>query len=88
MGQVAQQLPSAYTGALTGRRPGEVVGPIQFNTTREHFAVLKIVEVREAGEYTFEDLRESIRAGLITEKRRVDLIEGLREKMYVEILGN
>lgn len=88
MGQVAQQLPPAYTGALTGRQPGEVVGPIQFNTTREHFAVLKIVEVREAGEYTFEDLRESIRAGLITEKRRVDLIEGLREKMYVEILGN
>ena len=86
--QVAEELPSAYIGALSQRQAGEIVGPIQFNfDTREHFAVLKILEVREAGEYTYEDFKQSIRANLIDEKRRKALIERLRAKTYVEIKG-
>ena len=86
--QVAEDLPAAYMGALSGRRPGEIVGPVQFTYgAGEQFAVLKILEVREAGEYRYEDLEESIRARLIDDKRREALIEGLRAKMYVEIKG-
>lgn len=86
--QVAQDLPAAYIGALTQRQAGEIVGPIQFTyAAREHFAVLKILEVREAGEYVYEDLKESIRASLIEQKRVETLIEGLRARTYVEIKG-
>ena len=84
--QVMEDLPAAYTGALSQREPGEIVGPIQFSyAAGEHFAVLKILEVREAGEYRYEDLEASIRASLIQEKRVEGLIEGLRAKTYVEI---
>ena len=89
LGQVATDLPPAYLGALSRRQPGELVGPIQFrDRAREHFAVIKILEVRDAGEYTYEDLKESIRASLIDEKRREALLEGLRAKTYVEIKGS
>ena len=81
-------LPPAYLGALSQRQAGEIVGPIQFSDAAgEHFAVLRILEVREAGEYTYEDLEESIRASLIQEKRREALIDGLRAKTYVVIKG-
>ncbi len=85
---VVEYFPAAYISALSQRRPGEIVGPIQFNFDHgEHFAVVKILEVREAGEYTYEDLEESIRATLIQDKRREALMEGLRAKTYVEIKG-
>lgn len=85
---VVEYFPAAYIGALSQRQAGEIVGPIQFNFDHgEHFAVIKIVEVREVGEYTFEDLEESIRATLVQDKRREALMEGLRAKTYVEIKG-
>ena len=84
--EVAQQFPPAYVAALGGREPGEIVGPIEYRVQeKDHFAVLKIVEVREAGEYVFEDWKESIRATLIDEKRREALVEILRATTYVEI---
>ena len=86
VGQVADMLPAAYASALGGREAGEVVGPIQFNYgAGEHFAVIKILEVREEGEYTFDDLRESIRASLTHDKRIDLLIERLRARTYIEI---
>jgi len=86
--QVAEELPAAYIGALGQRQAGEIVGPIQFTYgAREHFAVLKILEVREAGEYRYEDLKESIRATLIDRKRLETLVGGLRARTYVEIKG-
>lgn len=86
--EVAQQLPPAYLAALSRREAGEIVGPIEFAfREQDHFAVILIVEVREAGDYTYEDLVESIRATLIEEKRVKALVESLRAKTYVEIKG-
>ena len=86
--EVAQQLPPAYVAALSRREAGEIVGPIEFSfREQDHFAVLKIIQVREAGDYVFEDLKELIRGSLIEEKRREALIERLRAKTYVEIKG-
>ena len=86
--EVAQHLPPAYVAALSRREAGEIVGPIEF-TLREqdHFAVLRIIEVREAGDYAFEDLKESIRTSLIEQKRVDALVERLRAKTYIEIKG-
>ena len=86
--EVAQQFPPAYVAALNRREAGEIVGPIEFNfREQDHFAVLKIVEVRGAGQYVFEDLAEPIRATMIEEKRKEALIERLRARTYVEIKG-
>ena len=84
--QVAQMLPAAYVAALGGREAGEVVGPVQFNyAAGENFAVIKILEAREEGEYTFEDLRAQIRASLTRDKRIEELIQRLRAGAYIEI---
>ena len=68
--QVAQFLAPAYVAALTGREPGEIVGPIQFTYQgQELFAIIRIVELREAGEFSYEDLEPQIRASLMAQKR-------------------
>ena len=86
--EVAQHLPPAYVAALSRREAGEIVGPIEFTfREQDHFAVLRIIEVREAGDYAFEDLKESIRTSLIEQKRVDALVERLRAKTYIEIKG-
>lgn len=84
--QIAQLLPPAYLSALSGRSAGEVVGPLQFSyRDEEHFAVLKILETREAGAYVFDELAPQIRSGLMEQKRLERLLAGLRDKTYIEI---
>ncbi len=88
MRQIAQILPAAYLAALTGREEGDVVGPLQFGYLgQERFAVLKIVEQREAGEFTYEDLEPQIRATLMRQKRVEALMENLRARTYVEYVN-
>lgn len=86
-GQIAQMLPPAYLAPLGGQRsPGDVLGPIQFAYQgKERFAVIKILETREAGAFEFEDLRDRIRASLVQQKRFSALLEDLRAHTYVEI---
>ena len=87
--QVAQMLAPAYIAALGGREAGEIVGPIQFGyRDQERFAILKIIELREAGAYSYEDLEQTIRVNLMQQKRLEALVEGLRAKTYVEVKGN
>lgn len=85
--QIAQLLPPAYLAPLSGERnAGDILGPIQFSHQgKDRFAVIKILGTREAGTFAFEDLRESIRANLVQQKRFATLLEGLRAKTYVEI---
>jgi len=86
--QIAQILPAAYLAALTGREEGEVVGPLQFGYLgQERFAVLKIVEQREAGEFTYQDLEPQIRATLMRQKRVEALMANLRARTYVEYVN-
>lgn len=86
--EVAQYFPPAYVAALSQRAAGEIVGPIEFKfQEQDHFVVLKIIRVREAGEYVLDDLREVLRGRLIDEKRVEALVESLRAKTYVEIRG-
>ena len=86
--QITQILPAAYLAALTGREEGDVVGPIQFGYLgQERFAVLKIGELREAGDFTYEDLEPQIRATLMRQKRIEVLMEGLRARTYVEYVN-
>ncbi|MDE2796287.1 MAG: peptidylprolyl isomerase [Gemmatimonadota bacterium] len=87
--EIAEWFPPAYLAALSQRQPGEIVGPVEFKDPRgqDHFVVIRIVGVREAGDYTLEDLEASIRRTLIQNKRVEALIEGLRARTYIEIKG-
>lgn len=80
------ELPTEY-GALRTASAGSVVGPIEFDPgdgdTR--FAVVEVVEVREAGAYTFEDLRAQIASQLQQDKQRERVLEELRERTYIEV---
>lgn len=84
--QIAQYLAPAYIGALTGREPGEIVGPIQFTFQGEElFAIIRIEQLREAGEFSYEDLEPQIRASLMASKREEALLDGLRARTYIEV---
>lgn len=80
------ELPPSYSPLRTASE-GDVLGPIQYdigpNETR--FAVIKVEEIREAGAYTFEDLRGQISAQLQQEKRIERLLEELRARTHIDI---
>lgn len=84
--QISPPLAPAYVAALTGKEAGEIVGPIQFALQGEElFAIIRIGELREAGEYSYEDLEPQIRATLSAQKREQALLDGLKAKTYIEI---
>jgi peptidyl-prolyl cis-trans isomerase SurA len=81
------ELPPAYS-ALRTASDGEVVGPIEYPALGQpRFAVVKVDAIREAGAYTFEDVRGQIAASLQQERQLERIIEDLRERTYIEILG-
>ena len=65
----------------------EVLGPIEYQTARGdvRLAVVKVEEVREAGAYTFEDLRGQVAAQLQEQRQYARILEELRAKTHIEI---
>ena len=80
------ELPPAY-GAVRTASEGSVVGPLEYEAGpgETRFAVVRVEEIREAGAYTFEDLRPQIAAQLQQERRIQRLLEELRERTYIDI---
>jgi len=85
------QYPPAYGTALRTASTGDVVGPVEFqqgggtSPGDMRFAVIEVLEVREAGAYTFEDLRPTIASQLQQEKLRERILEDLRSKTYIDV---
>ena len=83
--QIGQMLSPAYGSAIAGTSAGDVVGPVQFEFRGEtRFGVVRIEEMREAGAYSYEDLKEQIRTELLRQKREDALVDNLRRTTYVE----
>jgi peptidyl-prolyl cis-trans isomerase SurA len=80
------QLPPAYA-ALRSATEGQFVGPIEYESGPDEtrLAVVQVISVREAGAYTFEDVKPQIASQLRREKQLARIIEQLREKTYIEI---
>lgn len=83
------EFPPAYS-ALRSASTGDVVGPLEYqqggggpNDVR--FAVIKVLDVREAGAYTFEDLRATIASQLQQEKLRERILQDLRSRTYIDV---
>lgn len=80
------ELPASYAPVRTASE-GDVIGPIQYEVgpNEIRFAVVEIEAIREAGAYTFEDLRAQIAAQLRQETRIEELLEELRARTYIDI---
>ena len=81
------ELPTEYGTALRSASSDSVVGPVEFDTGdgESRFAVIDVLEVREAGAYTFEDLRARLAGMVQEEKQRERLLDALRERTYIEV---
>ncbi|MDX1494681.1 MAG: peptidylprolyl isomerase [Longimicrobiales bacterium] len=80
------ELPPVY-GAIRSASEGDVLGPLQYEVgpNELRYAVVKVAEIREAGAYTFEDLRDQIANQVRQEKRIETLLEDLRARTYIDI---
>ncbi len=81
-------LPEPYAAELAEAREGQVIGPLQITSRGQpRWAVVKVTEVRESGEYTFDDeqVRSQIREQLEQEKLLDEIVEELRARTYIDI---
>ncbi len=80
------ELPPAYT-ILRTTPAGDFRGPIEYEipTGETRVAFVYVIEVREAGAYTFEDLRGQIAGQLQQEKQITQMLQSLRERTYIDI---
>lgn len=81
-----RDLPPGFAEPLLRSEAGQVIGPVEFETQgAPRFAVVKVLEVREGGEYSFEDIRGQILDRLQQDKLLENILEELRSKTYVQI---
>lgn len=80
---IAEQLPPGYAAALTDVEEGDVVEP--FEIQGPYVVVLKVEEIREAGEFSFEDVEDQIRSRLAEQKNLDRIWQRLRDRAYVDI---
>lgn len=84
--QLASVPYEGYAQQLTAASEGDLVGPFQTRFgSQEYFAVIRIEEVRGAGEFTFEDLRDQIRNALSEQKKFQRVLQRLRDRGYIDI---
>lgn len=80
------QLPSAYLNPLRNADTGDILGPIEWSEQGQaSFAVVEVTQVRQAGEYEFEDVQGQLRQRVQQEKLLERVFDELREGTHVEI---
>lgn len=80
------ELPAAY-GVLRSASSGQYVGPLEYQlpTGEARIALVHVIEIREAGAYTFEDVKAQLTALIQQERQREQLIASLRARTYIQI---
>lgn len=80
------ELPPAYA-VLRTTPAGEYQGPMEYQlpTGEPRVAFVYVEEVREAGAYTFEDLKAQIAGQLRQEKQFQEILEELRSRTHIDI---
>ncbi len=84
---VRDSLPTPWRSELRYVQPDDIVGPFQVPSAQDAWAVVRVDEVTEAGEYTLEDqaLRTQIRTYLQREKLMDEVLTELRRSTYIDI---
>lgn len=81
-----RNLPPGFAEPLLQAEPDDVIGPIRYEAQgRTRFAVLRVEDVREGGEFDFEDVRAQIRQRLQERRLMERIVDDLRQKTYVEV---
>lgn len=85
-----EKLPPPYDVEMAKVQPGQVVGPFALAGTEgapTKFAVVKVEEVKAAGEYTLSDpsTREQVRQQVQSQLLMQELISDLKRRTYVDI---
>ena len=82
------RLPLGYATALQLAQEGQIYGPMEYQDARDEtrIAIVKVTLIREAGAYTFDDIRAQLAQSLQQTKQIQNIIDDLRSKAYVEIL--
>ena len=80
------ELPPAYA-ILRTTPANDYRGPMEYQlpTGEQRVAFIHVVEVREAGAYTFDDLRGQLAGQLQQEKQIEQMLETLRSNTYIDI---
>lgn len=79
-------LPPGYE-VISTASAGDVFGPIEYDTGQgsTRISVVRVTDVREAGTYTFEDLRGQLSNRLVQQRQIAKILEDLRAKTHIEI---
>ncbi|MEK6689123.1 MAG: peptidylprolyl isomerase, partial [Gemmatimonadota bacterium] len=87
----ATQLIPAYAEPMEGLKVGELSEvfaiPVEGAPLRTKFAVVRMVERRLAGEFTYEDVKDTIRSQLGEQMALRRFLDGLRNATYVDVRG-
>ncbi len=81
------QISISYAQALQDAEPGDVLGPLRFEDPRSPntVGVVQVLEIKGGGTLLFEDVRDQIEARLKSEKLGEEVVEGLRNRTFIEI---
>jgi peptidyl-prolyl cis-trans isomerase SurA len=80
-----EQLPAGYAFSLRTAQAGDVVGPIEFIAQGQTaFAVAHVTNVREAGQFQYEDVRDQIRERIREERFEERIIDRLMAETHVD----
>lgn len=81
-----QELPPGFAEPLLRSEADQVIGPLEFEAQGvARYAVLKVLDVRQGGQYSFQDLRGQILERLQQDKLVENILAELRSKTYVQI---
>ena len=82
-----EQLPPAYAGAMGTATAGTVVGPFEVTSPQgiTSFAVVRVTERQEAGQYDYADVQERVKDRMIEQRLEAQLIEELRRTTHVVV---
>jgi peptidyl-prolyl cis-trans isomerase SurA len=80
------ELPPEY-GVLRTAASDQWIGPLEYQMPNgeARVAVIHVVEVREAGAYTFDDVKAQLTAQVQQEKQMAQILAALRQRTYIEI---
>ena len=82
------QMDSTYARAMADAQSGGVVGPFPLNPeipVRTRFVVAQVTDVQPERGFTFEEVRDQLRTGLLREKGIRNLIADLRRAVYIDV---
>ncbi len=78
-------LPPLYREAIDGAQPADVIGPITVPGATEQYAVILFQQRLEAGEYTFEEMRDNLRNVIAEENGVAQYVAVLKSVTYIDI---